>query len=141
MQKSFFALALCLFCLLSSCEHDYPEFGEEIYGRWNVAQVKISAIVLGVPVSQEDNEPVGYVTFNEDGWGLQKFTASIFGQEVKRDTDFRFRLSDNAIFFNEGRSDQVSWHRIINHSNIQQAKYVDTLLFNQRVEFLLTLRR
>ena len=133
---------IVLLIIPTACEHDFGSGLKSLNGYWSVAQVKVTAILAGVPVSQTDNNPIGYVEFNDDSTGIQKFEATILGNNYKRDSHFKYRLTDQAIFMNEGRPDVVVWQRVINSISIQRARFIDTLAFpGTRVEFDITLRK
>lgn len=105
-----------LFCLsLFSCGE--PEENNEIrpfelVGTWNFVELSAEGKVAGVPQSDRDDNPSGYVEFYDDGHGYSDFDIKLLGFDFSKDEMIQWERIGNTIDIEEEDGAHEIWQLI-----------------------------
>ena len=144
MNKSIVAILLCLTTLLfsNSCKKDAENLDAVLFGTWNVTKVQGQQYVNGTPLLLlSDNNPTGYVRFNDDGTGRQDYTYTIFGTTYPNVSDFSWEADENEIRIDRFNQPDMVWKRGTSLPDKQEAAYTIIVDATQSWDYTLTLEK
>jgi hypothetical protein len=95
-----------------------------VVGRWNFETVEAEGQIQGVSQSDKDNNPTGYVLFNEDGTGIFDFGINLLAMEFgKLDSITWTRESDELVRIVESDGDINDWSLIRGNAALVEASW------------------
>ena len=106
--------------LIVSCKKSKTK---KLIGTWNVTEISISAIIIGIPFTETDSNPSGTITFKNGGQGAQNYTFKFLNDTVNQDDNFTWRIKGKDLI--TGTNDK--WERITNKQKLQKVKYTDSI--------------
>ncbi len=131
MKNLIYLSFLLLGVLLVSCGDDEPQIGEiaddfTLVGTWNFETVEGDGQIGGIPTNDKDNNPTGFVTFNEDGTGVLDFRLVLLGREfVELDNITWSRDSETEVTIVEGDNGDINeWTLIRGNDGLVEASWV-----------------
>ena len=141
MTNKAFYLILLLFCFLSSCKDD-EQLDSVLFGTWNVTKVHGQQYVNGnVGLQLTDNNPTGYIRFDEDGTGEQNYAFTLFGTVYPNVNEFSWEADAAEIRVDRFNASDLVWRRITNEVNKQEATYNIVVDATQNWDYTLTLEK
>ncbi len=124
----------------SSCKKD--SLDAVLFGTWNVTKVQGQQYVNGNPfLLLTDNNPTGYVRFDDNGTGEQNYTYVLFGTSYPNVSDFSWEADDNEIRIDRFNQPDLVWLRITNETDKQEATYTIVVDATQYWDYTLTLEK
>jgi len=140
INKVFFFLLL-LSCCLSSCK-DEEQLDATLFGTWNVTKVHGQQYVNGnAGLQLTDNNPTGYIRFDEDGTGEQNYTFTLFGTAYPTVNEFSWEADAAEIRVDRFNASDLVWRRITNEAIKQEATYNIVVDATQNWDYTLTLEK
>ena len=135
MKKAFVlaskALLLVGFVLLySSCGKD-PEVIErkidpnfEIGGTWFFQVVSGEGVIQGIETIDDDPNPNGFITFNEDGTGFSDFAINLLNRPYGKQEQIQWeRLNETQVLITEMDGDEDLWELVRANDNVIEATW------------------
>jgi hypothetical protein len=136
-----FFIFILLLASFNSCKDD-ALVDPVLFGTWNVTKVQGQQYVNGIPgLLLTDNNPTGYVRFDEDGNGEQNYSFTIFGTTYPNVSEFSWEADDAEIRIDRFNQADMVWRRITNDINKQEARYLIQVDATQSWDYTLTLER
>ena len=115
---------------------------ENLLGTWSVTKVEGRQITNGVyGIVLTDDSPEGFISFDDNGWGEQDYSFTLFGTDYPFNSRFVYTTNDTEIQIKLIGEDDMIWNRILNESNLQQASYDIYINEMLTVEYTLTLEQ
>lgn len=91
---------------------------------WNFQTVDAEGQIGGVDQSDKDNNPSGFVTFNEDGTGIFDFEINLLSRDFgKIDPITWTRESDKLVRIIESDGDVLDWNLIRANEGLVEASW------------------
>jgi len=141
-KRSLFILPLlpCLFIV--ACGKESSSLDVVLFGTWNVTKVQGQQYNDGSPgLLLTDNNPSGYVRFDDDGTGEQNYTYTLFGVAYPNTGEFVWESNEAEIIIKRFAQPDLVWRRITNEANRQEAVYRTVVNSTQYWDYTLTLQR
>lgn len=142
MKHAFVYLLLLLACCVTSCKKE-KGLDEVLFGTWNVSKVEgtqhFSNGTSGLTLT--DNNPSGYVRFDDDGTGEQNYTFTLFGTVYPNTGEFYWEADATEIRIDRWNQPDMVWRRITDEANKQEASYTIVVDATQSWDYKLTLTR
>ncbi len=137
--KYFLALCLSLSLIIISCSPEDMEPAEkdiaddfEIPGKWNFIRVAGDATIIGIPQSDVDDTPDGYVEFLNDNTGFASFDVTLLGQDFIEEQDFIWEqpaLDSLILYKSDGKVDH--WTLIKANNQAVEAEWLIEIAGNK----------
>ena len=128
--------------MFSSCGKDSEKLDEVLFGTWNVTNVEGQQYTNGnAGWNLSDNDPEGTITFNENGWGSQDYSFTIFGSTQTFNNNFSWEANESEIRINRLNQPDMIWVRETNENNRQIATYNIVVDADENWDYTLTLEK
>jgi len=123
-MSKFIAFSLILSVAFLSCGE--PEDEKEIrpfdlIGKWDFEELSGDGTVAGVPQSDVDENPDGYVEFFEDGTGYSDFDINLLGFDFSKDENIKWTRNGNIIDIEEEDGARELWELLDTDSTYIEA--------------------
>ena len=131
--KFLFFLSIAAFFSCGEPEEDMNQVDEfDIVGKWTFASVSGSGQIFGVPQSDKDDNPVGYIEFYENGLGFSDFSIELLSQTIAKQETIQWERMDLIIDIEEEDGAHEIWTLInANESMIEADWFLDFGTGNQ----------
>lgn len=121
--------------VLGSCKK--TKLKNRLTGTWNVTEVQISATIFNLTYSETDSNPVGTITFNNNGIASQNYSFKFLNQTVTQDGNFSWEAFDDYLLING----EDRWERLTNEKKKQIATIDVEVNANDTRTYTLTLEK
>jgi hypothetical protein len=134
--------SLTFILLFGACKKDPDQSDGNLIGTWNVVQVKGIQITNGVPgIEIADDEPTGFIRFDDNGRGEQNYSYKLFGTTYPNTGAFVWTATETEIKIKQIAKPDLIWIRKINTINQQQATFDISISPTSKIEYTLTLEK
>ncbi len=124
------ALFFISMLFLSSCvdENVTPEsrISDDfiLTGTWYFQVISGEGVIRGVATEDNDPEPGGFVTFNEDGTGFSDFNVNLLDMPYGKEESITWeRLNNSQVLITEADGDEDLWNLIRANENVVEASW------------------
>ena len=126
-----FALIAMLTVSIIGCGDPEPDVSQGVIadnfalnGTWYFQVVAGDGSIQGVPTSDQDSEPRGFVTFNDDGTGFSDFDINLLDRPYgKQEVITWQRLSNEQVLITESDGDEDLWNLVRANENVVEATW------------------
>ncbi len=141
MKFHFHNISILLLIVLStSCGKD--KLDEALFGTWAVTRVEGQQFINGNPgIKLADNNPTGTVRFDDNGWGEQNYSYSLFGTVYPHTGKFRWTATADEILIKQVNEPDLVWRRNLNQPDKQIATYTIIVSSTQTIDYTLTMEK
>jgi len=141
----FVGISMCL--TLNSCKKDNPDervidiaADFEPNGTWFFKSVTGKGLISGVETEDDDPNPGGFITFNDDGTGVAEFSLNLLNRDYgKREEITWERPKNNEIVITESDGDIDVWVLIRANKNVIEADWEKIISPENRAVFTATM--
>jgi len=127
---------------LAGCSKSEVNTDEKLIGQWDVTKVEGRQVTNGVPgIVLTDENPTGFIRFDEDGKGEQQYSFSLFGNTYPQSAQFRWNSTEQEVVVDLIGSDDMIWSRSVNEIDRQVAAYEIVISAELTIEYELTLEK
>ena len=126
-----FALLSFLTIAIIGCSDPEPTGSDNVIaddftlnGTWYFQVVAGDGMIQGVSTSDEDSEPRGFVTFNDDGTGISDFDINLLDRPYGKQEIITWeRLSNEQVLITESDGDEDLWNLVRANENVVEATW------------------
>ncbi|MBT8189364.1 MAG: lipocalin family protein [Saprospiraceae bacterium] len=103
---------------LMSCgseEQEGPMISDDfsLIGKWYFQHVEVDAVIGGLPQSETDETPEGFIEFFEDGTGFSEFLVDAAGFSYGKDENIEWERAGSVVTIVEEDGDIDTWNILI----------------------------
>ena len=118
IKLRFPVIAILILLILGSCsseEEPKPMISTDftLVGKWYFQHVEVAGTLGGIPRSEDDETPEGFIEFFEDGTGFSEFLVDASGFSYGKDENITWEREEEIVTIVEEDGDIDIWKILI----------------------------
>lgn len=95
-----------------------------IIGKWAFQKVSGDGVIFGLPQSDTDDNPVGYIEFFPGGQGVSEFSMELLSQTIATNQSIQWEwIDENVLDIEEEDGVHQTWQLINANDNFIEASW------------------